>query len=209
MTELKEHVITGLARKLDESRTGIKDWTFLATNIAQNLSIPVEEIKSKYTCGSPGKTLLHALKSKKPDLTVGQFSEVAEDLGRNDIVKLLENTDTDDLLHELDEDIQNKLVPELEKVGSEAVRNWRSFCDELDIHEDEIKARVQKEGSPTVDLIRLITSHRTDYTVYDLRTELVAISRYDVVKYIDSVVVKIISGQSKRIFDYILFHIII
>ena len=195
--DFKGRHVRELAKYLDEGSVGVNDWTSLLNEIPKELSIPIDEIKNKYVGGSDANRFLETLKSSQPNVTVKHFKETSEDLGRGDIAKLLSTISPETLLCKVEEATKRELALLLDVRGIEAIRNWRYFAEEYNLHEDDINAHVRKDGSPTVDVFKSVTSRDNGYTAYDLRSILVSISRPDVVKYLDGVVVEILKQKGE------------
>ena len=67
-----------------------------------------------------------ALKSINPGVSIKDFIETADALGRRDIVRLL-NPIQSNTLYEINKSLKKTLADLLSITGSEAVRSWRNF----------------------------------------------------------------------------------
>ena len=169
LTELHDHQIERLIR-LDRRVTGVADWEELGESIFSGDPKGIQQvnyIKKRYQGGTPGTRFLDTLNVSKPNTTVADLIEVANELSRCDIAKGLSNVPPNILVAELEAhscDVYHKLIAQLEYTGNNAIRNWEQFSEEYGFDPDLVNARTRKEGSQISDLIKLIISNFSLYS---------------------------------------------
>ena len=86
----------------------MKSWTHLAQQLSQEYQIPIDALTTKHNMATPGMNLLNTLSVSQPQFSVKEFKDLSADLGRNDIVVLLDAVDEHQLLKEIKKDVQDR-----------------------------------------------------------------------------------------------------
>ena len=189
---------------LDERITGANNWSELADSIFHGDKKGIEqvnEIKRKHVGGNPAKCFLDTLIVSKPQTTVEKLKDVANELSRCDIAKVLEHVPSDTLIADLEiksNKVYREVVNRLEYQGCRAVHNWVQFSEEFDFNPRLVNAQTRMCGSPTEDLIKLIKSSKDGFTLKDFKRHLLAIERPDVAKIIDKFKAEIVSKRGEQ-----------
>ena len=190
-----KHVHT-LGKLLDGNR--MSNWSVLGKKIFESEPENIDRVD--FMCHSyeehnaPSMKLMRDLAQRKPDITIAEFSRIAEKLQRNDILIFLDSLlYSSMLLLDLTTDQSCKLIRLLEKI-SYGINNWRSFADSLEYSYDEIlrfEDATTSILSPTSRLIRLITHTKPTMTLTMLMRTLHEIGRKDVANYVKTIIMEL------------------
>ena len=108
MQNLRPKHIRKFAVKLNQPSSILKTWTHLAQQFFDDYQIPIEELKTKHINASPGRNLLNALSTSKPELSVEEFKKISIELNRKDIAMLLDAVGANELLQNIGVEVQER-----------------------------------------------------------------------------------------------------
>lgn len=191
--------IDKLRMNLDsENKNGVKNWEDLARKLK------LERLISGWrTKGNPTFNFLKKLKQRKPSLTVSDFSEVARQHCREDVMDFLKKCSGIELLKDLIETSDVMELCDILNGDQPGIRDWTFFAEELGFSSELIDSIANEEKfsnklEPTKELITYLQHTECEMKLSQFKEECKKIQRTDVALILEDIIKKKVEEEKKN-----------